>query len=74
MEIKATSGASGTAFGMEERIRAKLIAAGATCSERAVTSEEAHLDIQEQNWLYYIAGGLFSRIKKASCNMYYASA
>jgi hypothetical protein len=68
------SGAAGTAFGIEERIRAKLVAVGATSSERAVTSEEAHFDMQEQNWLHYVAGGLFSRVKKASCNMYYASA
>ena len=68
------SGAAGTAFNIEERIRAKLVAAGATSSARAVTSEDAHFDMQEQNWLHYVAGGLFSRVKKAAGNMYYASA
>jgi len=68
------SGASGTAFNIEERIRAKLVAAGATSSEKAVTSEEAHFDMQEQNWIHYIAGGLFSRVKKVASNSYYASA
>ncbi len=68
------SGASGTAFKMEESIRAKLVAAGATSSEKAVTSEEAKFDVQEENWLHYIAGGLFSRVKKVSANLYYTSA
>ncbi len=68
------SGASGTAFNVEERIRAKLVAAGATSSEKAVSSEQARFDIQEQNWLNYIAGGLFSRVKKAAGNLYYTEA
>jgi hypothetical protein len=68
------SGASGTAFKIEESIRAKLVAAGATSSEKAVTSEEAKFDMQEQNWVHYIAGGLFSRVKKVSVNLYYTSA
>ena len=65
------SGASGTAFNVEERIRAKLVAAGATSSDKAVSSEQARFDTQEQNWLHYIAGGLFSRVKKAAGNLYY---
>ncbi len=68
------SGASGTAFNVEERIRARLVAAGATSSEKAVSSEQARFDIQEQNWLHYIAGGLFSRVKKAAGNLYYTEA
>ncbi len=68
------SGASGTAFSVEERIRAKLVAAGATSSEKAVSSEEAKFDMQEQNWLHYIAGGLFSPVKKAAGNLYYTKA
>jgi hypothetical protein len=62
---------SGTLFSMEERIRTKLIAAGATSSEKAITSQEANLDMQEQNWIHYIAGGLFARIKKTADNLYY---
>jgi len=62
---------SGTLYSMEERIRTKLLAAGATSSEKAVTAEEANLDMQEGNWIHYIAGGLFARIKKTASNLYY---
>ena len=65
---------SGTAFSIEERIRAKLVAAGAISSEKAVSSEAAQLDMQEQNWIHYIAGGLFARVKKAAGNLYYTAA
>ena len=68
------SGASGTAFNVEQSIRAKLVAAGATSSEKAVSSEQAKFDVQEQSWLSYIAGGLFSRVKKAAGNLYYTEA
>ena len=57
---------SGTLFAMEESIRTKLLAAGATSRERAATVQEAHLDAQEQNWLHYIAGGLFAKVKKTA--------
>jgi hypothetical protein len=59
---------------MEERIKAKLVAAGATSMEKAVTAQEAHLDMQEQNWIHYIAGGLFARVKKTATNLYYVAA
>jgi hypothetical protein len=62
---------SGVLFGMEERIRAKLIAAGATSHEKAVTAQEADLDLQEQNWIHYIAGGMFAGVKKTADNLYY---
>jgi hypothetical protein len=65
---------SGTLFSMEERIKAKLVAAGATSMEKAVTAQEAHLDMQEQNWIHYIAGGLFARVKKTATNLYYVAA
>jgi hypothetical protein len=65
--------ASGLLFGMEERIRTKLIEAGATSREKAVTAQDAHLDMQEQNWLHYIAGGLFASVKKTAANLYYVS-
>ena len=61
-------------FGVEESIRAKLIAAGATSSEKAVTSEKAKFDMQEENWIHYLAGGLFARIKKVASNLYYVDA
>jgi hypothetical protein len=64
---------SGTLFSMEERIRAKLIKAGAISHEKAVTAEEADLDMQEENWIHYIAGGLFAAVKKTAANLYYVS-
>ena len=62
---------SGLLFGLEERISAKLKKAGATSMEKAITAQEASLDMQEQNWLNYIAGGLFARIKKTKDKHYY---
>lgn len=62
---------SGILFGMEERIRAKLIAAGATSHEKAVTAQQANLDAQEENWIHYIAGGMFAGVKKTPTNLYY---
>ena len=64
---------SGTIYKMEQCIRAKLLAAGAISREKAVTVEEAHLDMQEQNWLHYIAGGLFAVVKKAEDERFYVS-
>ena len=62
--------ASGTVFKMEQGIKAKLVAAGATSEAKAVTVQEADLDIQEENWLGYVAGGLFATVKKKG-NKYY---
>jgi len=64
---------SGTLFSMEERITAKLVKAGATSQEKAVTAEEANFDGQESNWIHYIAGGLFANVKKTAANLYYVS-
>jgi hypothetical protein len=64
---------SGVLFAMQESIRAKLLAVGATSIEKAVTVQEAHLDMQEQNWLHYIAGGLFARVKKTEGKRYYVA-
>ena len=62
---------SGTVFAIQQRIIAKLLATGATSREKAATAQEAHLDIQEQNWLHYIAGGFASRVKKTRDKRYY---
>ena len=62
---------SGTLFAVQQRIIAKLITIGATSREKAVTTQEALLDSQEQNWLNYIAGGLFSKVKKTEGKRYY---
>lgn len=64
---------SGTLFSMEERIKIKLIKAGATSQEKAVTAQDAHLDMQEGNWVHYIAGGLFANVKKTATNLYYVA-
>jgi hypothetical protein len=58
---------------IQERIWIKLMAAGATSIERAVTVQEAHLDMQAQNWLNYVAGGLFARVKKTREKRYYTA-
>jgi len=65
--------ASGILYSMEERIRNKLLAAGATSHEKAVSAEDADLDMQEQNWIHYIAGGMFAGVKKTAANLYYVA-
>ena len=67
-------GASGTVFKMEQCIRAKLLAVGANSKDKAVTIQEAHFDMQEENWLRYIAGGLFAVVKKTKDKRYYTAA
>jgi len=37
----------------------------------AVTIEEAMFDLQEQGWLSYVAGGVFSKVKKTKHQRYY---
>ena len=64
---------SATFLKMEQSIRAKLLLVGATSIEKAVTWEEADLDIPEQNWLNYVAGGLFSCVKKTRNKLYYTA-
>jgi len=38
---------------------------------QAVTTEEAKLDLQEQQWLGYLAGGFLSKVKKTQDQRYY---
>jgi len=64
---------SATFLKMEQNIKAKLLLAGATSIEKAVTLEEADLDMQEENWLNYVAGGLFSCVKKTRNKRYYTA-
>ena len=64
---------AGTIFAMRQRIIDKLLATDATSRKKAVTAQEAHLDMQEQNWLYYVAGGLNSKIKKTKDKRYYVA-
>jgi hypothetical protein len=62
---------SGILFAVQQRIVEKLLAIGATSREQAVTAQEACLDSQELNWLHYVAGGLFSKVKKTEDKRYY---
>ena len=64
---------SATFLKMEQSIRVKLLSAGATSIDKAVTIEEADLDMQEQNWLDYVAGGLFACVKKTKSKRYYTA-
>ena len=61
----------GNVYAMRQRIIAKLLASDATSRIKAVTAPEAQLDIQEQNWLCYVAGGLNSEVKKTEDKRYY---
>ncbi len=62
---------SGTLFAIQECIIAKLLAMDATSREKAVTAQEANLSTKEKNWLCYIAGGLFAKVKKTKDHKYY---
>jgi hypothetical protein len=62
---------SGTLLAIQQRISTKLLEMGATSQDKAITAQEAHFDVQEQNWLSYIAGGMFARVKKTKDKRYY---
>lgn len=62
---------SGLQFKMHYRIISKIEKAGATSKEKAVTIEEAELDLQEQQWLNYFAGAFLDEIKKTEDKRYY---
>jgi hypothetical protein len=64
---------SGNVYAMQQRIIAKLLATDATSTIKAVTAQDAQLDMQEKNWLIYIAGGLNSKVKKTREKRYYVS-
>jgi len=56
---------------MHYRIISKIEKAGATSIEKAVTLEEAGLNVQEQQWLNYFAGAFLGKIKKTEDKRYY---
>ena len=62
---------SGIIYAMQHRIRAKLLALDATSQEKAVTTGDANLNVQEINWFRYITGGLFAIVKKTKDKRYY---
>jgi hypothetical protein len=45
----------------------------AISEDDAVTIREANFDMQELNWLDYVAGGLFAEIKKTADRRYYVT-
>ncbi len=62
---------SGIQFRMGYRIAFKIEKAGATSKEKAVTIEEANLDLVELQWLDYFAGSFLGKIKKTEDKRYY---
>jgi hypothetical protein len=58
---------------MQQRLVRKFEKAGAISAEKAVTFQEAKLDVQEQYWLNYFAGVFLGKIKKAENSRYYVS-
>lgn len=62
---------SGFQHVMRFRIVSKLKEAGAILKGKAVTVEEADLDMQERRWLRYFAGAFLGRIKKTKDRRYY---
>jgi len=62
---------SGIQFKMHQRLIHKFEKAGALSEEKAVTFDEADLDLQEQYWLGYFAGIFLGRIKKTRDHRYY---
>ena len=62
---------TGVLYGLEASIKTKLIAQGAISEEKAVTIKQANFDMQERNWMAYIAGGMFATIKKTGNGRFY---
>ena len=61
----------GFEFEMQHKITRKLEKAGAICIEKAITSEDAKLNEQEEYWLGYFAGVFLGKIKKTKSHLYY---
>jgi len=62
---------SGIQFKIHNKIIYKLERVGATSRGKAVTIEEARLDLQERNWLNYFAGAFMGKVKKTKDQRYY---
>ena len=62
---------SGILYAVQAGIRLKLVDMGATSIEKAVTAQQAHFSMEEQNWIDYIAGGLLATIKKTFDGRFY---
>ena len=61
----------GTSAKMMYTIVSKLKRAEALSPVKAVTPEEAELDLPQVLWLRYLAGGTLSKIKKTRDGRYY---
>jgi len=62
---------SGIIYAIQARVASKLAAVGATSREKAVTGQQAHFSIKEQNWIDYIAGGMGATVKKTIDGRFY---
>jgi hypothetical protein len=58
-------------YAVHQRLIHKFRKAGATSEEKAVTYDEANLDLQEQYWLPYFAGTFLGKIKRTKDHRYY---
>ena len=58
-------------FGIHQRLIRKFEKAGAVSEKKAVTLEEAKLNLQELYWIDYFAGTFLGRIKKTRDHRYY---
>jgi hypothetical protein len=62
---------SGILYAVQAGIRSKLVAIGATSIEKAATAQQANFSFKEENWIDYIAGGMFAAIKKTGDGRFY---
>ena len=62
---------SGVQFKIHHKIILKIEKAGGTSQDKAVTIEEAGLNIQEQLWLDYFTGASIDIIRKIGDTRYY---
>ncbi len=58
---------------IQDRIVGKLQVGKALSFETAITAAEANFDDEERSWLGYVAGGLFSKVKKTKDKRYYVT-
>jgi len=56
---------------MEQQLIRKFMQAGATSKKKAVTFDEAKLDMREYCWLDYFAGSFLGSIKKTRDHKYF---
>ena len=65
---------SGIQYKMQQRIIHKLEKAGATSKDKAVTINEASMNMVEESWLHYFAGDYLGQIRKTENHRYYTEA